>query len=154
MSSRKAYYSPSMMVTRLTGIPYRQNHMTVNAENGRILVRSEAVEILGLTEDDYCMLRGIPGGGMAMEIHKDPRGLLGQHIRRVTGQENMQWYQHQMARQLCNMLHVTQLRLRMTIVQHMSDNVRLVHLERVDDICEHTHWDDRSKDKRQRARRG
>ena len=44
----KGYYAKSMVVSRLTGIPYRQNDLVMDAANGRVLIRRHAVESLGL----------------------------------------------------------------------------------------------------------
>ena len=144
MSKRKAYYAKSMVVARATGIPYRQNDMMLSKDSGRILVRSQAAEQLEMSEEDYAMLCGQPGR-LAMVVRRDQNGLLGQHVKKVEGQQNMQWNQRSMVRQWCMAYKTSQLRLRVKSVVKLKNGTRLVEMEKVDDMCEMFQWASRAK---------
>ena len=147
--SAKGYYAKSMVVARATGIPYRQNDMVVDAASGRLLIRRHAVERLGLDTQHYVqMLTPRDDGRMYVEIRRDERGLLGQHLRYVAGQKNMHCHARKMARQWCMLHRVRELRMRIRSEREMSDGVRMLEVERVDDMCEMYHWDSRAKSRK------
>jgi len=139
------YYAKSMVVTRLTGIPYRQNDVVLSSASGRVLWRSHAVERLGLDEACFCLLLMPREGRYTMEVREDRAGLLGQHLRSVGGCRNMQLHARQMVRQWCRRERVDELRMRVTEVTEKGGGVRHIVLERVDDLCEMYHWDSRRK---------
>lgn len=143
--SYKGYYAKSMVVTRATGIPYRQNDIVVSGVSGRLMIRSSTVDSLGLTEDHFAQMKGSRYSRMWIELRYDPERRLGQHLRFVKGQRNMQCYARKAARQWCRHHGVDELRLRIVAELVESDRVRLLEVERVDDMCEHYHWDSRKK---------
>ena len=141
----KGYYSMSMVVTRATGIPYRQNDLVMDAVNGRVLIRRHAVERLGLGTKDFMLLRRPTDGRYVIELRRDERGLLGQHLS-WTGKRTMQFNARGMVRQWCMGHGVRELRMRIKAAAEVSQGVRELELERVDDLCEMYHWDSRKKE--------
>ena len=140
----KGYYAKSMVVSRLTGIPYRQNDLVMDAANGRVLIRRHAVESLGLETSDFMLLRNPTDGRYVIEVRRDERGLLGQHLT-VTGKRTMQFNARQMVRQWCLRHGVRELRMRIRKAETIGEGVRALEMERVDDLCEMYHWDSRKK---------
>lgn len=145
MAKGKAYYAMSMVVTRLTGIPYRQNDVTVNARNGRVLIRSESAERIRLTEECFAMLAEPTKKGLVIEVWQDPAGVLGQHVRKVSGQSNMQFYSRDMARRWAAALGKEEMRMRVTAVFQKSEVHRLVTLEEVQDMASKYRWKTRTR---------
>ena len=143
----KAYWAKSMVVSRLTGVPYRQNDILINAVNGRVLIRSLAVH--GLTIDTDCFVQlQCKEGRLLLRVMEDKRHLLKQHPRNVKGQKNMVLYARQQARQACMMYGVDQLRAVVKGAVRVSDKEVIAELERVDDLAEMYEWSSRRKQNR------
>lgn len=155
----KGYWAKSSIVKRLTGIPYRQNDMVMNARNGRILVRGECAGSLGMTESTFLNLL-LPKDGkepeLRMEIWEDEKGLLSQHMRYVRAtagkekegenlQRNMLCYNRMMVRQWCSTMKTEELRLTVKAVLKISDRKKILIVGKTEDICSHYHWDSRKK---------
>lgn len=145
MAKGKAYYAISMVVSRLTGIPYRLNDITINARNGRVLVRSESAERMGLTEECFVMLAEPTKKGFVMEVWQDKEGLLGQHVRKVAGQSNMQFYSRDMARRWAFKMGKEEMRMHVVSVFRESEKHRIVVVEETQDMASKYRWKTRMK---------
>ena len=148
----KAYWSKSMVVARLTGVPYRQNDLVMSAVNGRILIRSLSVDGLSINEDSYVQLLCKPDGRLLLSVMDDPKHLLNQHVRYVKGgtgdnQGNMYLYARQQVRQACMKHGVKELRCRVKSVVRVSGSQVVAELVRVDDMAEMYGWAKRGKKK-------
>lgn len=142
----RAYWAKSMVIARLTGVPYRQNDMVVSKRSGRVLFRSQCVERMELDEDSFVLMRmPTQDGRLMMEVWQDPGGKLGEHVKREAGQENMRCYQRCMARVWCNMHKVDELRLEIKAMARVSDRMILVEVDRVEDIAELCCFNSRKK---------
>ena len=138
----KAYWAKSMVVARLTGVPYRQNDILINAVNGRVLIRSLSVSGLTIDRDSFVQLQ-CKEGRLLLRVMEDKRHLLRQHPRYIRGQANMVLYARQQARQACMMYGVEQLRAVVKGVVRVSDKEVIAELERVDDMAEMYGWNKR-----------
>lgn len=163
----KAYWSKSMVVARLTGVPYRQNDLVMDAANGRILIRSLSASGLTITDDSFVQLVCKPDGRLLLIVLDDPKHLLSQHPRYVKGttdnrqqttdapaadatetgakQRNMVLYARQQVRMACQMHKVKELRCRVKGVSRVSRTEVVAELERVDDMAERYKWGSRAK---------
>ena len=146
MTMGKAYWAKSMVVARLTGVPYRQNDILINAVNGRVLIRSLSAHGLTIDTDSFVQLQ-CKEGRLLLRVMEDKRHLLKQHPRYVKGQANMVLYARQQARQACMMYGVKQLRAVVKGVVRVSDKEVVAELERVDDLAEMYDWGSRRVDK-------
>lgn len=151
----KAYWSKSMVVARLTGVPYRQNDLVMDAANGRILIRSLSASGLTITDDSFVQLVCKPDGRLLLIVLDDPKHLLSQHPRYVNAknvndnenlkQRNMVLYARQQVRMACQMHKVKELRCRVKGVSRVSRTEVVAELERVDDMAERYKWGSRTK---------
>lgn len=143
MAKGKTYYAKSMVVTRLTGIPYRLNDVTINARNGRVLVRSESAKRMGLTEGCFAFLAEPSLKGLIMEVWQTPA--MRANIKKVAGQSNMQFYSRDMARRWRARLGKEEMRLSVVSVFRRSQDCRLVTLQETNDIASKYKWASRKK---------
>lgn len=146
-----------MVVARLTGVPYRQNDLVMDAANGRILIRSTSASDLTIDEDKYVQLICKPVRRMILGILDDPKHLLSQHPRYVNAknvndndnenlkQGNMVLYARQQVRMACQMYKVKELRCRVKSVVRLSKTEVVAELEKVDDMAEMYGWGSRRK---------
>lgn len=138
-----------MVVARLTGVPYRQNDLVMDAANGRILIRSLSASGLTITDDSFVQLVCKPDGRLLLIVLDDPKHLLKQHPRYIKGNEqtqrNMVLYARQQVRMACQMHKVKELRCRVKGVSRVSRTEVVAELERVDDMAERYKWGSRAK---------
>ena len=146
-----------MVVARLTGVPYRQNDLVMDAANGRILIRSLSASGLTITDDSFVQLVCKPDGRLLLIVLDDPKRLLKQHPRYVNAknvnvndnenlkQRNMVLYARQQVRMACQMHKVKELRCRVKGVSRVSRTEVVAELERVDDMAERYKWGSRAK---------
>lgn len=145
MAKAEAYYAMSSTITRLTGIPYRTNDMMMSRATGRILIRTQAVKHLELDADSFMLLLPPSAEGLRIEVYEDRKHVMAQHVRGVSGQQNMQFYARDMVRRWCQFLHKDQLRLSIGEVQKRDDGVKIVEMLIAKDICEDYNFKSRSK---------
>lgn len=148
--TKRAYYAKSMIVARATGVPYRQNDLLLDADNGRVLLRSSIVQELRLTENHFMQLM-VRDGRMMAEIRWDEMGLLGEHLRFVDGQRNMLMYDRRMCRMFCSVYRKRELRLIVKRAILPRRGLYLLELEKVDDMCEmfNEQWGTRRRKRRE-----
>ena len=118
-----------MVVARLTGVPYRQNDMVLDAVNGRIFVQLQCAS----------------DGRLLLRVMDDKRHLLRQHPRYVKGQCNMVLYARQQVRQACMKYGVKMLRAKVKSAVRVSEREVVAELERVDDLAEMYGWGSRRR---------
>ena len=151
-----------MVVSRLTGLPYRLNDLVMDAANGRVLIRSLSACDMTITEDSFVQIQCHQDGRLLMRVLDDPRHLLKQHPRYVKGtgksekikdksdstdksQRNMYLYARQQVRQACQKYGVKELRCKIVSAVRVSDKEVVAELKRVDDMAEMYGWGSRAK---------
>lgn len=134
-----------MVVSRLTGVPYRQNDLVMDAVNGRVLIRSLSADGLTINGDSFVQVQCARDGRLLLRVIRDERHLLKQHPRYDRMQRNMYLYARQQVRMACQKYKVRQLRCRVKNVVRVSTNEVVAELERVDDLAEIYEWGSRKK---------
>ena len=158
----KAYWSKSMVVSRLTGLPYRLNDLVMSAANGRVLIRSLSACDMTINEDSFVQVQCHPDGRLLLRVLDDKRHLLKQHPRYVKGkdknekikdksekedksQRNMYLYARQQVRQACKRFGVKELRCKIVSAVRVSDKEVVAELRKVEDMAEMYGWGSRCK---------
>lgn len=144
-----------MVVSRLTGLPYRLNDLVMSAANGRVLIRSLSACDMTINEDSFVQVQCHPDGRLLLRVLDDKRHLLKQHPRYVKGkdksekedksQRNMYLYARQQVRQACKRFGVKELRCKIVSAVRVSDKEVVAELRKVEDMAEMYGWGSRCK---------
>ena len=138
-----------MVVSRLTGLPYRLNDLVMSAANGRVLIRSLSACDMTINEDSFVQVQCHPDGRLLLRVLDDKRHLLKQHPRYVKSQmdaqRNMYLYARQQVRQACKRFGVKELRCKIVSAVRVSDKEVVAELRKVEDMAEMYGWGSRCK---------
>lgn len=138
-----------MVVSRLTGLPYRLNDLVMSAANGRVLIRSLSACDMTINEDSFVQVQCHPDGRLLLRVLDDKRHLLKQHPRYVKSQmdaqRNMYLYARQQVRQACKRFGVKELRCKIVSAVRVSDKEVVAELKKVEDMAEMYGWGSRCK---------